>query len=75
MYEEDSNSLQRHRSLESSLHRDLLNCCRRYSNEIGIISVMGILDIVKQEVVELEKATRANIERQNEVNQTENQEF
>ena len=50
-------TLEEYRSLEVELHRDLMKVCRKYINELGIVSIMGILDIVKQESMELEKAT------------------
>jgi len=50
-------TLEEYRALEVELHRDLMKVCRKYINELGIVSIMGILDIVKQESVELEKAT------------------
>ena len=49
MFQEDDNkSLKEYRALETTLHRDLINCCRRYVNELGIISIIGIMDIVKR---------------------------
>lgn len=56
-----SRALEEYKALEVELHRDLMKVCRRYINEIGIVSIMGILDIVKQEAIELERATRKNI--------------
>jgi len=50
-------TLEEYRGLEVELHRDLMKVCRKYINELGIVSIMGILDIVKQESMELEKAT------------------
>jgi hypothetical protein len=50
-------TLEEYRALEVELHRDLMKVCRKYINELGIVSIMGILDIVKQESMELEKAT------------------
>jgi hypothetical protein len=50
-------TLEEYRALEVDLHRDLMKVCRKYINELGIVSIMGILDIVKQESMELEKAT------------------
>jgi len=49
-------SLEGYHSLELMLHKDLMNCYRKYINNIGIISIIGIVDI------ELEKATKTNIE-------------
>jgi len=50
-------TLEKYRSLELQMHRDLMDVCRRYISELGIVSIMGILDIVKQETIELERAT------------------
>jgi len=50
-------TLKDYRALEIELHRDLMKVCRKYITELGIVSIMGILDIVKQEAMELEKAT------------------
>lgn len=58
-------SLDEYRGYEAALHRDLMNCCRKYINHLGIVSIIGIIDIVKQETIELEKATRKNIKSDN----------
>jgi len=50
-------TLEKYRALELQMHRELMDICRRYITELGIVSIMGILDIVKQETVELERAT------------------
>jgi len=54
-------SLEEYRTLEVQLHTELMKICRRYINEIGIVSIMGIIDIVKQETIELERATKSHI--------------
>lgn len=59
--EPSNRSLEEYRGFEAALHRDLMNCCRRYVNYLGIVSIVGIIDIVKQETIELEKATKKNI--------------
>ena len=51
-------TLDDYRRLEGQLHLELMNACRKYISDLGIISIRGLLDIVKQEVVELEKVTR-----------------
>jgi len=51
-------SLQDYKSLEIEFHMDLMNCCRKYLNDLGIISILGIIDLVKQETIELERATK-----------------
>ena len=54
----DNRTLKEYRALETELHRELMKICREYINDLGIVSIMGILDIVKQEAIELERATR-----------------
>jgi len=54
-------SLEDYNSMEIALHRDLMNSCRRYVNRLSIVSILGILDVLKQEVIELEKATNSNM--------------
>ena len=54
-------TLLEYRAAEIKLHSELMKICRNYINELGIVSIMGILDIVKQETIELEGATRRNI--------------
>ena len=59
--EHNYKTLENYRAMESSLHRDLMQCSRKYLNHLGIISIVGIIDIVKSEIIELEKATSKNI--------------
>ena len=40
---------------ETRLYGELLKACRRYSNKLTIISIVGIIDLVKQEIKDLEK--------------------
>jgi len=61
MFQEETKSLKDYRQLESTLHRDLMNCSRKYLNDLGIVSIVGIMDIVKQEIIELEKATKKSL--------------
>jgi len=49
-------TLEKYKALELQMHRELMGVCRKYISELGIVSIMGILDIVKQETVELERA-------------------
>ena len=55
------NTLKEHREYESKLHGELIAICREYKNKLGIVSILGILEIIKQEVIELEQATRRDI--------------
>jgi len=54
-------TLLEYRATEIKLHSELMKICRNYINKLGIVSIMGILDIVKQETIELEGATRRSI--------------
>ena len=55
-------SLEEYRAAETELHTELMGITRRYISKLGIVSLIGILDIVKQETRELEKATRKNLD-------------
>jgi len=57
-------SLSEYRQLEMQLHLELINTCKKFISKLGIVSIMGIFDIVKQEALELEKATRESIKRE-----------
>jgi len=57
----ENRTLNEHRQLEMELHLELLKTCKKFISKLGIVSIMGILDIVKQEAIELEKATRESI--------------
>jgi hypothetical protein len=57
-------TLEKYRAIELKMHRELMDVCRKYINDLGIVSIMGILDIVKQETVELERATNKVIKSQ-----------
>ena len=50
-----------YKNYEIEFHRELMSSCRKYINKISILSIIGILDYVKQEAVELENATSHNI--------------
>ena len=54
-------SINEYRAVEAEFHREMLNLCRKYMNYLGIVSMVGIIDIVKRESVELEKATKKDI--------------
>lgn len=58
--EDTSNTLEKYRNDEIQLHHELMNVCRKYISRVSIVSVLGILEIVKQESIELEQATREN---------------
>jgi len=65
MYPSDieSRTLDEYKQLEMQLHLELMNTCRKYISQLDVVSIMGILDIVKQEAIELEGAARKNIKK------------
>ena len=56
------NPLDEYRKFEKNLRLELMNVCRRYIQRLSIVSIMGVLDLVKQETLELEKVTKSNVE-------------
>jgi hypothetical protein len=59
--ESTQNDNNEYKNFEMELRRELMTSCRRYIKKLSIFSILGILDFVKQETVELEKATSQNI--------------
>ena len=51
----DKMQLDEYKAMETRLYGEVFKLCRRHSNKLSIISIVGILDIVKQEIIDLEK--------------------
>jgi hypothetical protein len=51
----DSPKLLEYKALETRLYGEVLKACRRYHNKLSIISIIGILDLVNQEMKDLDK--------------------
>jgi hypothetical protein len=66
MYTDDveGGTLEEYRQLEMQLHLELMNACRKYISKLGIVSIIGILDIIKQETIELERATKKTFKKE-----------
>ena len=47
--------LDEYKSMETKLYGELVKSCQSYSVELSIISIIGILDLVKQEIKDLDK--------------------
>ena len=62
--EDVANTLEEYRNYEIQLHHELMNSCRKYIGKVTIVSILGILDIVKQEAIELEQATRGSVQQE-----------
>ena len=52
----DSQKLLEYKAMETRLYGELLKACRRYHNKLSIISIVGILDLVSQEMKDLDKS-------------------
>lgn len=53
-----NSDLKEYKSIETRLYGELLKTCRRYSNELNLISILGILEIIKQEIKDLDKTDK-----------------
>jgi len=51
-------ALKEYREYKIQFHGELMDLCREYLKKLSIVSVVGILEIVKMETMELEQATR-----------------
>jgi hypothetical protein len=51
----DSPKLLEYKAMETRLYGELLKACRRYHNKVSIISIVGILELVSQEMKDLDK--------------------
>ena len=56
---EEGMDLKEYKNIETRLYGELMKTCRRYTNDLNLISVLGILDIVSQEIKDLEKTGRS----------------
>lgn len=56
------NPLDEYRQHEKNLRLELMNVCKRYMQKISIVSIMGVIDLVKQDTLELEKVTKTDVE-------------
>jgi len=51
----DSPKLVEYKALETKLYGELTKTCRWYHNKLSLISILGILELVKQEIKDLDK--------------------
>ena len=56
------NPLSEYKQFEKNLRLELMNVCKKYIQRLSIVSIMGILDLVKQETLELEKVTKSDVD-------------
>jgi len=50
-------NLNDYKAIEIAFHRDLMNISRKYMGQLNLVSLIGTLETVKQETIELIKAT------------------
>jgi hypothetical protein len=58
----DSPKLIEYKALETKLYGELMKACRFYNNKLSLISIVGILDLVSQEIKELDKTDHKNVD-------------
>jgi hypothetical protein len=58
----DSPKLIEYKAMETKLYGDLLKSCRFYQNKLSLISILGILELVKQEMKDLDKTNIKNMD-------------
>jgi len=51
----DNQKLIEYKALETRLYGELLKSCRQYNNKLSIISIVGILELISQEMKDLDK--------------------
>ena len=51
----DNPKLLEYKAMETRLYGELVKSCRRYHRKLSIISIVGILDLVSQEMKDLDK--------------------
>jgi len=52
----ESPKLLEYKAMETRLYGELVKACRRYHRKLSIISIVGILDLVQQEMKDLDKS-------------------
>ena len=58
----DSPKLIEYKAMETRLYGELLKACRFYHNKLSIISIVGILELVSQEIKDLDKTDFKNVD-------------
>ena len=55
----DELDLKEYKNIETKLYGELMKTCRRYTRDLNLISILGILEIVSQETKDLDKTGRS----------------
>ncbi|KYK21097.1 hypothetical protein AYK25_03715 [Thermoplasmatales archaeon SM1-50] len=51
-----------YKAMETKLYGEMLKLCRFYQNKLSLISILGILTLVSQEIKELDKTILKHID-------------
>jgi len=54
--------LNEYKAMETKLYGELMKACRFYHNKLTLISILGILELVSQEIKDLDKTDFKNID-------------
>lgn len=60
----DVKSIEEYRAMEREFHRDIMNICRRYISSLNLVSIVGTLDMAKNESIELMRATKKDLSKE-----------
>jgi hypothetical protein len=58
----DSPKLIEYKALETKLYGELIKSCRFYHNKLSLISILGIIELVSQEIKDLDKTDFKNVD-------------
>lgn len=56
-------TLEEYQKAESMFHTELMNICKKYVSKLSTVSLIGVIETVKDETRELEKATSRDIDK------------
>jgi hypothetical protein len=54
--------LNEYKAMETKLYGEIMKSCRFYHNKLTLISILGILELVSQEIKDLDKTDFKNID-------------
>jgi hypothetical protein len=58
----NSPKLIEYKAMETRLYGELMKSCRFYQNKLTLISILGILELVRQDIRELDKTNIKNVD-------------
>jgi hypothetical protein len=58
----DSPKLIEYKALETKLYGELMKSCRFYHNKLSLMCIVGILELVSQEIKDLDKTDYKNVD-------------